>query len=176
MEILDRKVVYRTPYCSLVAKTVSGQNGAPYFGVDLPDYVTVVALNERREILLVRQFRPVVERMTLELPSGCLEPNEPPLECARRELLEETGYEANELFELGWLLPDTGRLANRLGCYFAENIRLADPPPAREEGLELVLCPLEKLADWILSGRIEHALHLAVIHLAMLRHKLPFAA
>ena len=95
------------------------------------------------------------------------------MECARRELLEETGYQAGDLVELGWLLPDTGRLVNRLGCYFAENIMPADPPEACEEGLELVLCPLEELAEWILAGRIEHALHLAAIHLAMLRNILP---
>jgi len=88
-------------------------------------------------------------------------------------LLEETGYQAGDLVELGWLLPDTGRLANRLGCYFAENITLADPPQACEEGLELVLCPLDELDHWIRTGRIEHALHLAAIHFAMLRDKLP---
>ena len=91
----------------------------------------------------------------------------------RRELLEETGYQAGNLLELGWLWPDTGRLANRLGCYFAENVAPADPPQAGEEGLELVLCPLEELAAWILAGRIEHALHLAAIHLAILQQKLP---
>ena len=94
------------------------------------------------------------------------------MECARRELLEETGYQACDLVELGWLLPDTGRLANRLGCYFAEDVTPADTPAACEEGLEVVLCPLEELGEWILAGRIDHALHLAVIHLAMLHNRL----
>ncbi len=174
MEILDRKVVYSTPYCNLVAKTVRGQEGAtPYFAVELPDYISIVALTVQREVVLVKQFRPVSECVTLELPSGCLEPGELPLECARRELLEETGFRADELVELGWLLPDTGRLANRLGCYFAEDVTPADPPVACEEGLEVVLCPLQELAEWILAGRMEHALHLAAMHLAILRNKLP---
>ena len=174
MEILDRKVVYSTPYCDLIAKTVRGQeSGAPYFAVQLPDYILIVALTPRQEIVLVKQFRPVIERVTLELPSGCLDPNELPLDCARRELLEETGCLAGDLVELGWLLPDTGRLANRLGCFFAENVVPADPPAACEEGLEVVLCPLQDLAEWFLAGRIEHALHLAAIHLAILRNRLP---
>ena len=111
--------------------------------------------------------------MTLELPSGCLDRDETPLECARRELLEETGYEAGNLVELGWLLPDTGRLANRLGCYIAEDLKPAEPPQGCEEGLGLVLCPLEELSAWILAGRIEHALHLSAILFAILRNKLP---
>jgi len=84
MEILDRKVVYSTPYCNLIAKTIRGQESStPYFAVDLPDYISIVALTVQREIVLVKQFRPAIERVTLELPSGCLEPNEPPVECAR---------------------------------------------------------------------------------------------
>ncbi len=173
MEILDRKVIYSTPYCDLIAKTIRGQeNATPYYSVQLANYISIVAITGRRDIVLVKQFRPAIERVTLELPSGCLEVNELPLECARRELLEETGYQAGEIEELGWLVPDTGRLANRLGCYFAEDVTLADPPVACEEGIELVLCPLEELNEWILAGRIDHALHLAVIHLAMLRNRL----
>ena len=109
MQIVDRKLVFSTPYCQVVAKTVLGQeNGAPYFAVELPDYISIVALTPRREIVLVKQYRPVVERVTLELPSGCLEPGETPSEMPRRELLEETGYQAGDLVELGWLSPDTG--------------------------------------------------------------------
>ena len=131
MEILERKVVYSTPYCNLIAKTIRGQETAtPYFAVQLPDYISIVALTSRRQIVLVKQFRPAVEHDALELPSGCLDPNELPLECAHRELLEETGYPAGDLVELGWLLPDTGRLANRLGCFFAGNVAAGRPAAA----------------------------------------------
>ncbi len=69
MQILDRKLVFGTPSCQVVPKTVLGQeNGAPYFAVELPDYISMVALTPRREIVLVKQYRPVVERVTLEPP------------------------------------------------------------------------------------------------------------
>ena len=87
------------------------------------DYVSVVAVTEDGRLLLVRQFRPAVGRMTLELPSGHVEPGETPEQAARKELLEETGYLADTFTLLGNLSPDTGRLGNRMWCFFAKGAR-----------------------------------------------------
>lgn len=62
MEIRDRKVVYSTPYCNLIAKTIRGQESStPYFAVEVPDYISIVALTVQREIVLVKQFRPAID-------------------------------------------------------------------------------------------------------------------
>ena len=87
------EVVYRTPWCELVAKTMN-PGEAPWYSVRTPDYTAVVALTETGRLVAVRQYRPAVERWTVELPAGILDPGETPEHCARRELLEETGYEA----------------------------------------------------------------------------------
>ena len=127
MIIEKREIVYETPFCSFVAKTVCGQDSSsPYYSVDLPDYVAVVALTDHQELLMVRQYRAAVEQVTLELPSGCLEHGESVEECGLRELQEETGYVADQVEMLGWLVPDTGRLGNRMCCLFAGNVVVAD--------------------------------------------------
>ncbi len=173
MSILKREVLIHTPFCDFVAKTLPGQDDSPpYYAVDLADYVSIVALTVDDQLLLVRQFRPAVETFTLELPAGCVEPNEKPEACARRELLEETGYEAGQLEELGCLIPDTGRLCNRLYCFYAENLARPEAGHRAEAGVELVYCPLTDVVNWILEGRLSHSLHLAALFLASLRGKI----
>jgi ADP-ribose pyrophosphatase len=173
MALLKREVVVHTAFCDFIAKTLPGQDlGPPYFSVDAADYVGLVATTKDAQLLLVRQFRPAVETFTLELPAGCVEPDETPEMCARRELLEETGYEAGELEPLGCLLPDTGRLCNRLFCFFAKDLARPTGPTRPEPGVELVYCPLVNVVDWILEGRLTHAMHVAALFLATLHGKL----
>ena len=168
--IAYRKTVFTTPWFEVIAKAVSGEDpDDPYYTLELDDYVSIVALTEEDEILLVRQYRPVTESYTLELPSGHVDVGELPEKTALRELLEETGYEAGEIELIGCLVPDTGRLANRQWCYFAPNVRLGQEALAIEEGIELVVCSREELIDHITEGRLDHALNLAVVLLAILK-------
>src|SRR6266851_2080919 len=107
-EIVDRKTEFSTPWFQLISKRVAN-DPAPFYSLRMLDYVAVVAFTRADEIILVRQYRPAVERFTLELPSGHVEKDEPPAESARRELAEECGFEAPHLELLGTLLSDTGR-------------------------------------------------------------------
>src|SRR5205814_662663 len=113
MNIVERKVEFATPWFELVAKRVEGEK-APYYALRMTDYVAVVAVTGEKELVLVRQYRPAVERFTLELPSGHVEKNETPEEAAKRELVEECGLEAGTMELLGKLISDTGRNENRL--------------------------------------------------------------
>ena len=173
MEIVKREILYRTGFCDFVGKTLRGQESSPpYYALQQADYVSIVAVTSEDQLLLVRQFRPAVETFTLELPAGFVESDENPQECASRELIEETGYEAGQLEELGCLVPDTGRLCNRLHCFFAGNLARRDPGYHPEPGVELVYCPLTNVVNWILEGRLSHGLHVAALFLATLRGKI----
>jgi ADP-ribose pyrophosphatase len=147
-------------------------HGDAYYMLELPDYVSVVAITPSRELLLVRQFRQVVDRETLELPSGHVEPRESPEDAARRELLEETGHVAGRIELLGTLVPDVGRLANRMWCYFADDVRPSDGPHEREEGLSVVSLPEREALRAATDGTIDHALNLATLFLAVSTGKL----
>jgi ADP-ribose pyrophosphatase len=115
--ILDRQSIFATQWFDLVAKSVSG-DPAPHYSIATRDYVSVFAVTAQGNFVLVRQYRPAVERMTLELPSGHLEEGDTPEDAARKELREETGFIAEKLILLGELAPDTGRLGNRMWCFF----------------------------------------------------------
>jgi ADP-ribose pyrophosphatase len=170
--IQRREIVYSTPYFKLVAKTLNAPSADPYFALELADYVVVAAVTAAQEMLLVRQYRPAVEAYTLELPSGHIDIGETPESTARRELLEETGYEAGSLELLGCLRPDTGRLANRLWCYFARDVQIAANPVPEEPGVERIVCPS---ADWprmLKPPAFELALHVAALQLALIEGKL----
>jgi ADP-ribose pyrophosphatase len=173
-EIIERSTVFSTDWFDVVAKRVASRPAdAPYYSLELPDYVSVLATTDAGEILLVRQYRPAVEQSTLELPGGHVDGDEPPEAAARRELLEETGYAANELELLGCLVPDSGRLSNRLWCYFAAGVRRPIVARDLEPGIELVRCSHSELLAEIAAAHFVHSMHLAVVLLATLQRKLP---
>lgn len=165
MKPVRTEVAFATPWFELLAKTVR-EGEAPYYSLRLPDYVSVVAFTEDERVVIVRQYRPAVEHHTLELPSGLVDPGETPQETAQRELLEETGYEAAQVELLGGMETDVGRLGNRIYTCVARGVRLVEGR-APEEGIEVVVWSREELASAIVDGRFDHALHVAVVLIAM---------
>ena len=87
--------------------------------VEHPGGVCVAAVNEHGEFLIVEQFRYAFKTEILEFPAGKLEPGEDPLEAAKRELIEETGYEADAMLSLGEVWPSVGYLTERIHLYYA---------------------------------------------------------
>jgi ADP-ribose pyrophosphatase len=167
---LRTEIVYRTPYCELMAKTMKpGED--PWYSLRGADYTAVVALTGDRRLLVVRQYRPAVERFTIELPSGIVDPGESPEQSARRELLEETGHQAGQWEALGSMLPDPGRLGTRAWLFLAAGVRPVEGW-SPEESLEVSSYSMDELARAIENGVFEHALHVAALVPAMLRGKL----
>lgn len=124
LTIARSNAVFKTPWFDLVEK-FTGEGTAPHYSINTSDYVSVFAVTSEGGFPLVRQFRPAVEQETLELPSGHVDQGETPEQAARKELLEETGFTAKELIHVGTLSPDTGRLCNRMWCFFAPNVNRA---------------------------------------------------
>lgn len=171
MSILKKEVVFSTNWFDIIAKTLNGEQLSElYYSLQLSDYVAIVALTSQQEIILVRQYRPAVEKYTLEWPSGLVDKGELPIETAKRELLEEIGYYAEHLELLGCLSPDTGRLSNKIGCYFVA--KAIQQSHINEPGIEVVICKPTQLVDYIMGQTFDHALHLAPLLLAVLKHKL----
>ncbi len=132
----ERKTVYATPWFQVQEAAGSGKH--PNYSINSADFVCIIAVTENKELLLVRQFRHAVAKMTLELPAGHVEQDETPEQAARKELLEETGHGAEKFELLANISPSPGRFTNRIWCYFAGN---ATPAPAAEieAGLNCVL-------------------------------------
>ena len=167
MKPLKTEVAFATPWFQILGKTMR-DGEAPYYSLKLPDYAAVVAITEERRVLIVRQYRPAVERDTLELPSGIVDPGETPEEAARRELLEETGYQGGEWEMLGAMEPDTGRLGNRIWSCVAKGVRPAENH-VPEEGIEVLTWSLDELSRAMVEGRFSMALHVAAVMMAVLK-------
>ena len=167
--ITSRSIELTTPWFDLVAKKMNAGD-PPYYSLRMPDYVTVLALTGERQVVLVRQYRPAVERYTLELPGGHVDNGENPEQSARRELTEETGFQAEQMELLGSLLSDSGRHENKLWCYLAPSAMRVDGFCRLEPGIEVVLVGLNDLFDMVCKGEYDHAPHLAVLLLAMAKH------
>jgi 8-oxo-dGTP pyrophosphatase MutT (NUDIX family) len=131
----ERKTVFATPWFQVLEAKGNGE--WPNYSIDSPDFVCIVAVTEKGELLLVRQFRHAVGTVTLELPAGHVEKDETPEQAARKELLEETGHAAERFELLASLSPSPARFTNRMWCYFAGDARRV-PEAAVETGMEYV--------------------------------------
>jgi ADP-ribose pyrophosphatase len=165
MKRTDKKAVFSTPWFELVAKTFEGSE-APFYTIEVQDYVHVLAATADGQILTVRQFRPALEKSILDFPCGHVDEGLTPEEAARAELLEETGFTADHFEFLGRLNSDVGRMSNTLWCFAAKDARPATGDVEREPGVELELHKLEDVPRLIESGELENAFTLAVLALA----------
>ena len=148
-------------------QSLSPRTGRAYtfYVLESPDWVNVVALTPAGQVVLIRQYRHGTEEVTLEIPGGMVDAGESPATAAARELLEETGYEAEEIIPIGLVAPNPAILNNRCHTFLARNARPVRPPQFDgSEDIALELAPLETVPELVRSGRISHALVIAAFY------------
>ena len=122
-----------------------------------PGAAAVVALTENGKIALVRQYRTALDRVTVEIPAGKLDPGEDPLDCARRELTEETGFSAGRIAYLTTIATSAGFADELIHIYLATQLSFEGADPDDDEFINVDLVPLSELIDAVLDGKIEDA-------------------
>ncbi|MDD5207335.1 MAG: NUDIX hydrolase [Desulfobacterales bacterium] len=122
--------------------------------IDHPEAAAVVPFLSDREILLVRQYRYALGRETLEIPAGKLDPSEKPEECAGRELLEETGYEAGSLTLLYTYAPAIGYSNELIHIYAGRNLRKLQNEIDQREISSIESFTVEEISSMIREGRV----------------------
>ena len=125
--------------------------------VEHPGGVSIAALTENNELLMVRQFRYAYGKVITELPAGKLEKGEDPFEAIRREQLEETGTTGENYIYLGDIYPTPGYCNEIIRLYLARNLSWGDTDPDDDEFLSLERVPFQTLLEEVLSGRITDA-------------------
>ncbi len=129
-----------------------------------PGASSVIPVFPDKQILLVRQYRYPIGQVTLEVPAGKLDsPEEDPLTCAKRELSEETGYEADRLKKLSVLATTVGFSNELIHMYVAEGLKPGAQHPDEDEFIHLIRMPLQQAVEMIWDGRIFDAKTVASI-------------
>jgi len=138
--------------------------------VEHPGAVAVLALNNNGEVIMVRQHRQPAGEIMLEIPAGKLEPNEEPLECARREMLEETGLIGLNWKELCVFYPSPGFCNEIIYLFQVEQLNKAVSPTSDpDENIAVEVIPLGEAWAMINSGRIKDAKTIIALQFAILQ-------
>lgn len=135
-----------------------------------PGGAVILPYFENGDILLIRQYRYCIDKVIIELPAGTLEPPEPPLETARRELVEETGYGSDHFTLLGAVYTAPGFCTEKLHLYLAENLYpIENHQFLEDEYIEVVRTPFSKALAMADTGEIEDAKTISSLFLAQRR-------
>jgi ADP-ribose pyrophosphatase len=139
----------------------------PFYILSTRDWVNIVAVTPDRKVLLVSQFRHGSGEISLEIPGGAVDgKDDSPLEAAQRELLEETGYQAGEWYDLGAVRPNPAILDNHCYLFLALGARrVSDLKLDEAEELEVSQRPLEEIPALIRENAIQHALVITAFYL-----------
>jgi 8-oxo-dGTP pyrophosphatase MutT (NUDIX family) len=119
-----------------------------------PGGAAAVALDQEQRVCLLRQYRYVADGWLWELPAGKLEPGEPPLATAQRELIEEAGVSARHWHTLGTCLSSPGVFTERLHLFLATGIEPARAAHERAEVIEVHWVPFAQACAWAIDGTI----------------------
>jgi ADP-ribose pyrophosphatase len=114
----------------------------------------VMPVDERKRVLLVRQYRLPAKRYLWELPAGRVDEGETVLQAARRELAEETGYRAKTFRKLAEFFPSPGFLAEKMTIYLATGLSAGASTPMEDERIEMGWFTARDLDQMIGSGKI----------------------
>ncbi len=136
-----------------------------FYCIDSPDWINVVPLFPDDDVLLVRQYRFGVLDMTLEIPGGMCNRDEPPLDAARRELREETGYTSERWSYLGAVEPNPAFHDNLCHHWLAEDAERTSEELELDPGEDIVVdtLDLDDVRSRIASGDIRHSLVISAL-------------
>lgn len=171
-EILSSRYVVKDRWLTLRADDCQNADGeviAPYYVLEYPAAVNVLALTPEHDVVLIRQYRHGIRQVILELPGGTVdEQDASTLDAIQRELREETGYEAEEWREIGTCCASPNNHTNLCHCFLAFGARyVTEPQREPSEHIEVVLMSLDEFLERAYQGELRHSHHVAALFFAV---------
>ncbi|MCP4353383.1 MAG: NUDIX hydrolase [Desulfobacterales bacterium] len=131
-----------------------------------PGASAIVPLSEKNTVILIRQYRHAVGDYIWEIPAGTLNPGELPIACAKRELVEETGFSAGEFQKLGEITPVPGYSDERIHIFLATGLEPAEQNLDMDELLNVHEIEFDKTIDMIRNGVIQDCKTISGLYMA----------
>lgn len=159
IKVTSKRLIHEGRVFSLYSETIRTNKGGS-FDLEVirhPGAAAIVPIQADGTVLLLSQYRHAVGGRIWEIPAGTLDPGETPEVCARRELVEETGFDAGCWEKLGEITPVPGYSDERIHLYLASELTVAEQALDDDEILEVHTRPFSEAIDMIHTGKIQDA-------------------
>ncbi len=159
VKVNDKKLLHKGRVFELYSENLTTDQGKT-FSVEVirhPGAAAIVPIDADGTVLLLSQYRHAVGGRIWEIPAGTLDPGETPEVCARRELVEETGFSADTWQKLGEITPVPGYSDERIHLYLATDLDTAEQSLDENEILDVHRLPFSEALDRVHTGRIQDA-------------------
>jgi len=168
VKINDRINIHRGKVYSLIKENVTLDNGitTDMEFIEHPGATAIIPLLNKNHIVLLNQYRHALRKYIWEIPAGTLDPRESVISCAKRELIEETGFSADQWHSLGEITPVPGYSDERIHVFLATGLRPAERHLDEDEIIQEHEVECEEALNMIRRGEIQDAKSIAGLFLA----------
>lgn len=172
-KVLSSEYIHKGPWATLRTDKCQMPDGRivpSYYVLEYPDWANAVAITEDNKIIMVRQYRHAAQVVSLEIPGGVIEAEEDPVEGMKRELLEETGYEFNNIELLCKLHANPSTANNITHCYLARGGKKVQGQHLDEhEQILIEEYTIDEVKQLLAENKITQALHCSTLFYALLK-------
>lgn len=167
-KVNNRSIVYHGKVFELIRENITLENGTTtdVEYIEHPGAAAIVPFLGDNRIVMLRQYRHALKKYIWEIPAGTLDPEEEVISCARRELVEETGYSAGQWHRLGEITPVPGYSNERIHIFLARELEPAVQNLDADEVIEVQEVDFRKTMEMIGSGEIQDAKSIAGLYMA----------
>jgi 8-oxo-dGTP pyrophosphatase MutT (NUDIX family) len=159
---LKSEYLIKRPWLTARRDTVelpTGVTNDEYYVLEYPDWINVIAITEDGQMVFVRQYRYALGITSFEIVAGVIEKDEEPLDAARRELQEETGYAGGDWQQMMVLSPNPSTNTNLCYCYLATNVKKVSGQHLDDtEDIDVYLFSKEEVKAMLERNEIKQAL------------------
>jgi len=157
MKIISSQEVLKNNLFTVVDEVATDNSGFEIHRniVRHPGSAVMLAVDDKERILLVKQFRLPAAKDLWELPAGRIDPGETPLQAAKRELHEETGYKAKKWVKLISYWASPGYVAEKMNLFLALDLTAGERHLMGDERIEMAWFTKRQIVDWIHAGKLE---------------------
>lgn len=166
-DIIEDKKLLETPIFSLHERELlpdKQSTPSPFIVLNAPDWINIIALTENLEVVLVEQYRAGIHKSTLEIPGGMVDKGEAPIEAAKRELLEETGFQSEKWKLLGKTSANPAFMNNFTSIFLAEECtKTGNQQLDGNEDIDIHILELDHFLNLVKNSTIHHSVVVAAV-------------